>query len=58
MIRNSGSGNSYAGRSEKGGDHIVVVIVALVTLAALVLAALLLFSTNEGLVRCRDNVGA
>jgi hypothetical protein len=58
MIRNSGTGNSYAGRSEKGGDRIVVVIVALVILAALLLAALLLFSTNKGLVRCHDKVGA
>jgi hypothetical protein len=33
------------------------VIVALAILAALVLAALLLLSTNEGLVRCRDKIG-
>jgi hypothetical protein len=41
----------------RAGDRFVVVIVALVILAALVLAGLLLLSTNEGLVRCRDTVG-
>jgi hypothetical protein len=38
----------------KAGDRFVVLIVALVILAAVVLAALLLFSHNEGLVRCRE----
>jgi hypothetical protein len=42
----------------KAGDRLVVWIVAIVILAALVLAALLLFSSNEGLVRCRDKIGA
>jgi hypothetical protein len=41
----------------KSWDRFLVVIVALIILAALVLAGLLLLSTNEGLVRCRDTVG-
>jgi hypothetical protein len=38
-------------------DRFLVVIVVLIILAGLFLAAVLLLSTNEGLVRCRDKLG-
>jgi len=39
----------------KPQDRLVVLIVALIILAALILAGL---SENEGLVRCRERIGA